>query len=384
MGELREYPAYSRLALAPVAAAGATLADADGSELLDLYGGHCVNSLGAGDPALGAALDEQWQRLSFATNLLPLEERAAMLAALAPGMPAGDWRLFCSNSGAEANECALKIALAATGPRPVPGLQGPNPRPPAAAAAVSDHAAPAFPTSPFEVLRLPWGSAEGIDASVGAVILEPIQSLAGVVEPPAGFLEALRAACDASGALLVFDEVQTGSGRLGAPWASSFYGVTPDLFTTAKGAGGGYPVGLSFVRAEVAAAAPEGLLGSTFGGGPMALRAVAEVARRVNAPGFLGGLRQCSAVLRSAVNRGPVTAVRGQGMLLGLETAAGVPARALRDALLERGVLTGCCADPQVLRLCPPLTLGLEQAFSFLEVLDAIEREGALPTPEPS
>ncbi len=380
MSGLEEYPAYSRLALEPVAADGASLIDADGSELLDLYGGHCVNSLGAGDPELGAALGEQWQRLSFATNLLPLDERAAMLAALAPGLPAGDWRLFCSNSGAEANESALKVALAATGRRRVVCFEGAFHGRTAAAAAVSDNATPAFPAAPFEVLRLPWGSAAGIDAAVGAVILEPIQSLAGVVEPPPGFLEALRAACDASGALLIFDEVQTGSGRLGAPWASSFYGVTPDLFTTAKGAGGGFPVGLSFVRAEVAAAAPGGLLGSTFGGGPLALRAVAEVARRVHAPGFLEDLRQCSAALRSAANRGPVVEVRGQGLLLGLETADGVPARALRDALLDRGVLTGCCGDPQVLRLCPPLNLSPKQAFAFLDVLDAVEREGVFST----
>ncbi|MBC8330079.1 MAG: aspartate aminotransferase family protein [Planctomycetes bacterium] len=379
MERLAEFPAYSRLALDPVAAAGSTLATADGAGLLDLYGGHCVNSLGAGDPGLGEALAEQWRRLSFTTNLLPLAERGAFLAALAVGMPPGEWRAFCSNSGAEANENALKIALAATGRRRVVCFEGAFHGRTAAAAAVSDNARPAFPADPFHVRRLPWGRCEGIDGSVGAVILEPIQSLAGVVEPPAGFLESLRAACDASGALLVFDEVQTGSGRLGAPWASSHYGVVPDLFTTAKGAGGGFPIGLSFATAEVAAATPAGLLGSTFGGGPMALRAATEVARRVSAPVFLEQVRAVSAVLRGAAGRGPVTAVRGVGLLLGLVTGAGVPARALRDALLARGILTGCCDDPQVLRLCPPLNLGLEQAESLLTALDSITLPAAAP-----
>jgi acetylornithine/N-succinyldiaminopimelate aminotransferase len=371
MGRLAEFPAYARLPLDPAGAAGSTLSLRDGRELLDLYGGHCVNSLGAGDAGLGAALREQWDELSFATNLLPLEQRESFHAALEPGLPAGEWSVFCANSGAEANENALKIALAATGRGRVVCFEGAFHGRTAAAAAVSDMRSAAFPTDPFEVLRLPWGATAGIDDAVGAVILEPIQSLAGVVDPPAGWLEALRAACDRTGALLVFDEVQTGSGRLGAPWAAQHFGVTPDLFTTAKGVGGGFPLGLSFATAAVTAACPSGLLGSTFGGGPLALRAATEVARRVNDPAFLAGVRAASAALQRAAGRGPVVAVRGAGLLLGLVVEDGLPAKALRDALLAQGVLTGTCNDPQVLRLCPPLTLTAAQAESFLAALDA-------------
>lgn len=373
MERLAEFPAYARLPLVPAAARGCALHDAAGAELLDLYGGHCVNALGAGDAGLGAALAEQWRRLSFTTNLLPLPERDAFLAALAPSMPPGSWRVFCSNSGAEANENALKIALAATGRARVACFRGAFHGRTAAAAAVSDKTASGFPSTPFEVLRLPWGATDGIDERVAAVILEPIQSLAGVVEPPPGFLAALRGACDAAGALLIFDEVQTGSGRLGAPWAAQHYGVTPDLFTTAKGAGGGFPLGLSFARAELAERTPEGLLGSTFGGGPLALRAATEVARRVAAPGLLAQVRASSALLRQAAGRGPIEAVRGAGLLLGLVTAPATSARELRDALLARGILAGTCGDPRVLRLCPPLTLRPEQAERLLAVLDALE-----------
>ena len=225
------------------------------------------------------------------------------------------------------------------------------------------------------MLRLPWNTVRGIDATLAAVILEPIQSLAGVVDPPAGFLGALRVACDAAGAALIFDEVQTGNGRLGTPWASQFYGLTPDVFTTAKGAGGGIPIGLTVVQSEWAKRVPHSALGSTFGGGPLALAAAAHVADRIAAPGFLGNVRAVASVLRRCTGLGPVRRVRGEGLLLGLELHEGHLAAALRDALLARGILTGTCDDPRVLRLCPPLTLTPEQAQRLPDALAALPKQ---------
>lgn len=357
---LAEFPAYKRLPLDVVGAQGCEILLRDGRRLLDLYGGHCVNTLGAGDAGLRAVLLAQWDRLSFATNLLDHEPRHRFLAAFSRNLPAGEWQVFCANSGAEANENALKLALKATGRTRVVAFRGAFHGRTAAAAAVTD--GKQWCAAPFEVARAEWGDVAAVDARTAAVILEPIQSLAGVVDPPAGFLAALRSACDAHGAALIYDEVQTGSGRLGAPWASQHYGVTADVFTTAKGAAGGLPIGLTVARSALAARVPGSALGSTFGGGPLVLAAAAHVAERIAEPSFLANVRAASTEFAACAGRGPVTRVRGAGLLLGLELRPSVPAARLRDALLARGVLAGTCDDPQVLRLCPPLTLTPEQA----------------------
>jgi acetylornithine/succinyldiaminopimelate/putrescine aminotransferase len=373
MNTLIEYPAYKRLPLDVVGAKEFDLVLADGRRVLDLYGGHCVNTLGAGDEGLAAAIAAQWSELSFTTNLLDTPVRARFLEVVSPTLPAGDWCLFCSNSGSEANENALKMALAATGRETVVCFQGAFHGRTAAAASVSDGPQSGFPTTPFPVLRLKWGSQDmELDPDVAAVILEPIQSLAGVVEPPTGWLAAVRAACDRSGALLVFDEVQTGSGRLGSAWASTHFGVIPDLFTTAKGAAGGLPIGLTFVSAAVAGRVVTGLCGSTFGGGPLPLAAATRVWERVASGELPTNARACEKAVRTAVAahpEGPITAVRGAGLLLGLELQDGLTATAARDALLEQDVLVGTCNDPQVLRLSPPLTLPPELAASVVEIL---------------
>jgi acetylornithine/succinyldiaminopimelate/putrescine aminotransferase len=382
---LTEYRAYKRLPVPIASARGCEIVLSDGRRVLDLYGGHCVNTLGAGDPELGALVARQWEELSFTTNLLHHGARQAFLDAFAPNLPPGDWQVFCSNSGAEANENALKIALAATGRSKVVYFDGAFHGRTAAAAAVSDTKTAAFPKAPFTAVKLPWGDADAarraIDGATAAVLLEPIQSLAGVRVPPPGFLEALRAACGDTGALLVFDEVQTGNGRLGAPWAAQHYRVNPDVFTTAKGAAGGLPIGLTVLAAELAARLPENLLGSTFGGGPLALAAAALTARRIAAPGFLERVRKTSEALTRAASRPPVRQVRGAGLLLGLVLEDGVSGAKLRDALLAHGVLVGTSDDPGVLRLAPPLTLEPSAASRFSAALDAAARtlEAAAP-----
>ncbi len=386
--KLREFSAYKRLPLPVSGAEGCELILEDGRRVLDLYGGHCVNTLGAGDRALGEVIARQWKRLSFTTNLLDHAPRHAFLEAFEKNLPAAPggapaWEVFCSNSGAEAIENAIKIALGATRRSCVVAFTGAFHGRTAGAAAVSDKKAPAFPAKPFEVIRLPWSeralAEAAIDETVGCVVLEPIQSLAGVVEPGPGFLAALRASCDRAGALLVFDEVQTGNGRLGTPWAAQHFGIVPDALATAKGAAGGLPIGLTVVRSDVAARAPADLLGSTFGGGPLVLAAAAEVARRIAAPGFLENVRETSQALRRAALRGPVEVVRGAGLLLGLVIAEGRSAQSVRDGLLEQGILVGTSDDPRVLRLSPPLVLEPRHATVLERALESLEpmRTGA-------
>lgn len=370
---LTELPAYTRLDLDVKAAEGCELILADGSRLLDLYGGHCVNTLGAGDARLGAALQAQWETLSFTTNLLDCNARDAFTRALAPLLPEGDWQMFCSNSGAEANENALKLCLAATARERVVCFEGAFHGRTAAAAAVTDPRTQAFPAAPFEVTRSAWGCLDGIDATVAACILEPIQSLAGVVAPPAGFLEALRAKCDETGTLLIFDEVQTGNGRLGTPFASQHFGVLPDVFTTAKGAASGFPLGLTFAQTACAERAPTNLFGSTFGGGPLAMVAATITAQRIAEPGFLENVRATSVKFAECAGVGPVQKVRGAGLLLGLELVDGVTAKEVRDALLDAGILVTTCWDPQIVRLCPPLITTPAHAEQLIAALHSLE-----------
>ena len=380
--KVHELNAYKRLPLPVVSARGCQLVLSDGREILDLYGGHCVNTLGAGDERLGAVIAKQWHTLSFATNLLDHAARHEFLRAFALNAPAfsapdAAWEVFCSNSGAEANENAIKLALAATKRQRVIAFSGAFHGRTAAAAALTDNAALAFPRAPFEVVRLPWNQPEAVLAAVdertGAVLLEPYQSLAGVTEPSPEFLRALRNSCDRTGAMLVFDEVQTGSGRLGQPWASQYLGVVPDIFTTAKGAAGGLPIGLTVVRAQHTKGLPGNLLGSTFGGGPVVLAAAAEVARRIAAPGFLENVRATSEALRKACLRGPVESVRGAGLLLGLVLKPEFQGAVVRNQLLAQGVLVGTSDDPRVLRLSPPLVLEPAAAHTLAHALESME-----------
>ncbi len=351
---------------------------ADGKRVLDLYGGHCVNTLGAGDEGLRAAVDAQWRALSFQTNLVDLEARERFLEAFGANLPdASDWSVFLSNSGAEANENALKAAFSATGRVRVVAFGGAFHGRTAAAGALTDKAR-AFPMAPFETARIRFGdfdaATEAIDERVACVFLEPIQSMAGVVMPPDGWLEHLRERCDATGALLAFDEVQTGNGRLGAPFAAQHFGVVPDLITTAKGAAGGLPVGVTVMREAVAERVDASRFGSTFGGGPVVLAAATEVARRIAAPGFLENVKAAGVALRKAAVVGPVRDVRGAGLLLGLVLDPAVAAGAVRDHLLREGVLVGTAADPSVVRLSPPLTLDPKDAEALRRGLASFDR----------
>ncbi len=379
-----EIDVYPRLPVAVRSAKGCELELADGRRVLDLYGGHCVNTLGAGDAGLGRVLQRQWRKLSFATNLLDHAPRSEFLTALAPTLPeradGESWQVFCSNSGAEANENALKLALDATQRTVVVAFTGAFHGRTAGAAAVTD-GKKAFPKTPFEVRRVPFGdtaaACAAIDGTVAAVILEPIQSLAGVVDPPPGFLEALRSACAQAGAALVFDEVQTGNGRLGAFWAAQHFGVVADILTTAKGAAGGLPIGLTIARERFTRHAQHGTLGSTFGGGPLVLAAAAEVARRIAAPGFLASVRVSSNALRAALARAPIVSIRGAGLLLGLVLDEGLVGANVRAGLLEHGVLVGTSNDPRVLRLSPPLTLLPEQAERLALAFDSLSAKAS-------
>jgi acetylornithine/N-succinyldiaminopimelate aminotransferase len=352
---------YPTLPFTPVSGSGAWLEDDAGRRVLDFYGGHAVAALGYGHPRLTDAIAHQAAKLHFQSNVLPLgirDEAADRLAAFAPR---GLERVFFVNSGAEANENALRVALKITGrPKIVAVEHGFHGRT-AAAAAVTWGARKwyGFPRTPMDVQFVPRndiGALHGaVDDHTAAVIVEPVQGLAGAYDLGTDFLRAARQACDRHDALLILDEVQSGMGRLGQPFGADLYRVLPDLLTTAKGVAGGFPCGALIMTRTIASELKPGQLGTTFGGGPLACAAIVAVIDAIEQEGLLENVRTLSALIRNTCITGPVVGVQGAGFLLGLKTVP--PAAKLRDALLERNILTGTSTDPHVLRLLPPLIL---------------------------
>ena len=370
-------PVYAQLDLHPVGGEGAWLVLADGRRILDMYGGHAVAALGYGHPRLVAALQDQVQRLTFQSNLLPLELRARACEALARFAPPGLDRVFLVNSGAEANENALKLAFRAPGRTRVVAVEGAFHGRTAAAAAVTWGSEQwyGFPRTPFEVSFVsphdPAALAHKVGADTAALIVEPVQGVAGAVDLPAEFLAAARKATRKAGALLIFDEVQCGMGRTGRPFAADHYGITPDIITTAKGLAGGFPAGALITTREVASGLRIGELGTTFGGGPMACAAIEAVLAVIRDEGLLERVRTLSDEIRATCRVGPVTAIQGAGFLLGLVCSR--PAKDIQAELLERDILAGTSADPRVLRLLPPLTLEPEHVTRLAAALEEID-----------
>ncbi len=352
---------FDQIALRPVRGEGATLFTASGERYLDFYGGHAVALLGYGHPALVAALDRQARTLFFQSNVVPLDVRERAAASLVRFGPPGLTRAFFVNSGAEANENALRIAFNATGRSRVVAIEGAfHGRTAAAGAVTAGHERwYGFPSQPFAVSWAPFDDAAALAAAVtgdvAAVIVEPVQGVAGARALSRGFLAAAREAATAAGALLIFDEVQCGMGRTGHPFAAQAHGILPDVLTTAKGLAGGFPAGAVLVGEGLAGGIRKGALGTTFGGGPLAMALVEAVIATIERDGLLERVRRLSARLQRECVTGPVTAVQGMGFLLGLRTAPA--AKEVLARLRERRILAGGSADPHVVRLLPPLIL---------------------------
>ncbi len=360
-------PVYAQLPVEPVRGLGVKLWTRDGRELLDFYGGHAVALLGYGHPRLLAALAAQAETMFFQSNLVPLEIRARAAHALVSFAPKGLSHTFLVNSGAEANENALRLAIRQTGRKRVIALEGSFHGRTAAAAAVTwgSEKWAGFPSNPFEVEFVPVGDLDALeraltprgeaDSGVAALILEPVQGMAGAVDLGASYLAAARELTKRQGALLIFDEVQCGMGRTGQPFAAQLHGVTPDLLTTAKGLAGGFPAGAVLVSDAAGAGLKKGDLGTTFGGGPLACALIEATIAAIEEEDLLARVRRLSARLQAECLGGVVTSIQGAGFLLGLRCAR--PAKQVQAELLSRGLLTGTSADPAVLRLLPPLVL---------------------------
>jgi acetylornithine/succinyldiaminopimelate/putrescine aminotransferase len=370
-------PVYGQLAFVPERASGCDIITTSGRRILDLYGGHAVAALGYGHPGLTRAIARQSERLLFQSNAVALEVRAKAAEMLAAIAPDNLDRVFFVNSGAEANENALRIACMATGRGKIlaitHGFHGRT----AAAGAVTWNAAESwygFPRTPFDVEFIPRNDVAAVhdmvDADVAAIIFEPVQGLAGAFDLSQEFVDALRQASSACGSMLIADEVQCGMGRSGQYFASQVYGIEPDMITAAKSIAGGIPCGAVLASDELSATIGKGQLGSTFGGGPVAAAAVIAVIEAIQNEELLMNVRQRETEIRELCIKGPVRSIQGMGLLLGLQCDR--RASEVHAALLDHDILTGTSADPSVLRLLPPLVMQCEHVKRLADALGDI------------
>lgn len=356
---------------------GTRVWDADGREYLDLLAGIAVNSLGHAHPAILRALTEQAAGLGHISNFFVAEPTVALAERLLE-LSGRAGRVYFSNSGAEANEAAFKMGRLTGRPHMVAAAGGFHGRT-MGALSLTGQPAKRIPFAPLPgpVDHVPYGDVDALRAAVtrdtAVLILEPIQGENGVIVPPPGYLTAAREITEATGTLLVLDEVQTGIGRTGHWFAAQAEGVEADVVTLAKGLGGGLPIGATLAFGSAADLLTPGTHGSTFSGNPIVCAAALAVLETIETEGLLAHVKRVGERLRTGVEAlaHPLVAeVRGAGLLLGIALREPKAARFQQEAQ-QAGFLLNA-ATPDVIRLAPPLILSEEDADRFLHQLPAI------------
>jgi acetylornithine/N-succinyldiaminopimelate aminotransferase len=371
---------YKKMAIAAESGEGVWIYASDGERYLDLYGGHAVAGTGHCHPQVVKAIREQSDKLLFYSNLVYSEARARAAEKLVSIAPARLTKAFFCNSGTEANENAMRMARMVTGRENVITFSG------GFHGRTADAISATFlgkyrdlgrPNVPGHI-QAEFGDIDSVrsvtDDSVAAIMLEPIQSMAGVRMAEPSFYRALRELCDERAIVLIYDEVQTGVGRTGE-WffagSANGDGVVPDVISLAKALGSGIPVGACLVTDRIASQIKENDLGTTFGGGMIAMAAVTATLEAIEQDRMLANVREVESYLRDRLKEGEqVVNVHGRGFLLGLEFAG--KAKPIHEALLERRIITGTSSHANVLRLLPPLCLGKREVDLFLKELSEV------------
>jgi len=361
---------YKRWNIEPVRGSGSTLWDAQGQEYLDLYGGHAVISIGHSHPHYVEAISRQIAKLGFYSNAVQNSLQDTLAEKLGRISEYPDFHLFLCNSGAEANENALKLASFHTGRSKVLAFGGAFHGRTSGAVSVTDNPKIRAPFNATEkVTFVPLGDLEAVEKELStkeyaAVIIEGIQGVAGIVLPSDAFLKDLRALCDKTGTLLVADEIQSGCGRTGRFFAHQHAGVKADLVTMAKGLAGGIPIGAVLISPAIQAS--YGLLGTTFGGNHIACAAAIAVLEVIEQENLLAHAAKLGAWFEGQLKGDPaLVEYRGRGLMIGLEIKPEYVG--LRDRLLqEKHIFTGASGE-RVIRLLPALNLPEEGAQKFVE-----------------
>lgn len=380
--EMYQVASYKKFPLALERGEDVWVYTSDGERYLDLYGGHAVVATGHSHPRVVQALTEQAGKLCFYSNLVYNDTRARAAKKLVEIAPEPLSKVFFVNSGTEANENAMSIARRLTGRTRIISFEGGfHGRTPGS---ISACGLPKYRKNISPLLEghdlAPFDDIEALTRIVGtdtaAVILEPIQSMGGVRMGDPEFYRGLRELCDQVGAMLIYDEIQTGMGRTGEYFFAGRYGVVPDLVSLAKGIASGVPMGAVLMTSEVAADIKHGDLGTTFGGGMLASAALEATVDVIREERLLENVRAGFEYLKAELARIPVVSeMRGLGYLLGL-TFKGPSAKSVQEALLERRIITGLADDPSVLRLLPALTLRRPQIDMFLGALRELPADG--------
>ena len=379
---MKLFDVYSLFDVAPVRAEGAYLWDNQGRRYLDFYGGHAVISIGHSHPHYVETINRQLSQIGFYSNAvhIPQQQMLADLLGEVCGYP--DYQLFLCNSGAEANENALKVASFVTKRKEIIAFSGAFHGRTSAAVAATDNPSIIAPVNETpHIHKLPFNDEEAfrnaMNDGIAAVIVEGIQGVGGICEPSQSFLKTLREECDAHGAMLILDEVQSGYGRTGKFFAHQHAGVRADIISMAKGMGNGFPIGGILISDQIPA--KKGMLGTTFGGNYLACAAGTAVLEVMKSEKLMQNAQQMGDILMDFFHRqASVKEVRGRGLMIGIEMDH--PVARLRNELLQKhGVFTGSSGNPNVLRLLPPLTIGIEEVNqftdAFLKSCIAIENE---------
>jgi len=372
-------PTYPAFPFPLVRGEGDVVFDDGGRRFFDFYGGHCVCGTGHAHRKITAAITRQANELLFYSTAAEVPVRNAAAEALrrfanCDGELDFSSVFFC-NTGSEANENALKIAAKLTGRYRFAAFAGGWHGRGILPLSVTDDPKITEPYLPFlaPCARLPWNDEAALEAfdfrQVAAVILEPVQSMAGVRVATPRFLSRLREVTEAAGTVLIFDEIQTGMGRLGRPFAAAKYCLQPDLLTTAKSIASGVPMGALLMTSAIADQLKIGDLGSTFGGSPLACAALLATLEIIQGERLMDRAVEAEAKIRQSLANTCVAEVLGTGLLLGLRVSGA--AAALKQHLQDEGILVGGSANPEVLRLMPPLNITDEAVAALAEAVRA-------------
>ncbi len=375
---MKTFDVYPLLSVTPVSAKGAILTDEKGIEHLDFYGGHAVISVGHSHPHYVNSLKTQLDKIAFYSNAVqnPLQEILAEKLGKISGYE--NHSLFLCNSGAEANENALKLASFHNERKKIIAFEGSfHGRTSAAVAATNDLSINAKINLQHEVEFIPLNDFEmadkKIDETVSAVIIEGIQGVAGVVEPTEEFLQFISKKCKETGSILILDEVQSGCGRTGDFFAHKKSGITPDLITMAKGLGNGFPIGAVLIAPHFKA--KHGLLGTTFGGNYLACVAAISVLEIIKTESLQKNSEVIGHFLHSEISKiHGVKKVSGRGLMIGVTLEENCAL--VRNQLLnEHHIFTGSSSCKKTLRLLPPLNITIQQAETFVKSFSSVMKK---------
>jgi acetylornithine/N-succinyldiaminopimelate aminotransferase len=372
---MKMFDVYPLLDITPAKASGCTVYDEKGISYLDLYGGHAVISIGHSHPHYVEMISNQLQKIAFYSNSVqnPLQEVLAEKLGRLSGYP--DYQLFLCNSGAEANENAIKLASFVTGKKKFisfeKGFHGRT----SAAVALTDNSKIIAPVNetPNAVI-VPFNDLNAVEAvfaegDVAGVIIEGIQGIGGINLPAPGFLNDLETLCKHHGALLILDEIQSGYGRSGKFFAHQYENVKPDIITTAKGMGNGFPIGGVLIHPDIKPWS--GMLGTTFGGNHLACAAAIAVLDVMESENLIGNAAHTGEFLMQQLSTvSDKLSIRGRGLMIGLEFSQ--PVKDIRGKLLNQFHIFTGFSGSNIIRLLPPLSLTIDEAFYFVNSMKSV------------